>query len=750
MIKKITYEDKVSIQNDENIARKNKVTDEDMNEIKEVVNCNAQDFEIAKTDISNIKSEQTMQNTKITDLETDNTTNKEDISNLKESVETIETDNTEKDKIISDLKEENQRLKEDLKGLPQGQASGESIDLNDSAEMRMLEFEVGGNSRQDTRSGKNFAELKEGTFTSNGITAVVKDGIVTLNGTASGVSFVQLRFFNGNFTLKENQKYSLRVFNENTIGSGEDYCALRLGETGSNQANFSTANSKFVKTFNEDYTIEFLLVRTGSGITYNNYVIKPQLELGDGTDTWEQGGASPSPDYPSEVESCGENVNLFDGELERGTISSSDGMNSNANTRIRTIGYLTLEKGTYTITFNGAKQVLSCMYDLENNYKGLISSKWENRGYSFTINEKVKIRFAFKIDDNTNIVLTDITDIKLEKGSTPTEYSKYGQGNINVEICNKNLFDKDKVIKGIAISRTNGNELTSSSYSSYSSSDYCKVKSDTIYYLGISYSSTNYGICFYDKNKEYISGAKLNNSFTTPNDCEYIRFTWITDNYDINTIQLEEGEATEYVLHQSQTYTIPTQKPFRKVGEYEDTFVKKEGKWYERHYIERYIFTGEENFSLDIFNNKNSRFTYINMPNFGYTEPTIISHINNHFINIINTNGYTSLTNASLLRYIEGKNRIDIMTDEFSTVEEFKNWLTTQYNTGTPVYVDYVLAEPEDIECTTEQTEILDKIENTKTYKGVTHIYSTDKVEPNMKVTYLKDIEMMIQGNGVS
>lgn len=79
MIKKITYEDKVSIQNDENIARKNKVTDEDMNEIKEVVNCNAQDFEIAKTDISNIKSEQTMQNTKITDLETDNTTNKEDI-----------------------------------------------------------------------------------------------------------------------------------------------------------------------------------------------------------------------------------------------------------------------------------------------------------------------------------------------------------------------------------------------------------------------------------------------------------------------------------------------------------------------------------------------------------------------------------------------------------------------------------------------------------------------------------------------
>ena len=69
MIKKLTYEDKVSIQNDESVAVVHKVTDTDMNEVKEVVNNNADelislqaDNTTNKSDISNIKSEQTSQN----------------------------------------------------------------------------------------------------------------------------------------------------------------------------------------------------------------------------------------------------------------------------------------------------------------------------------------------------------------------------------------------------------------------------------------------------------------------------------------------------------------------------------------------------------------------------------------------------------------------------------------------------------------------------------------------------------------
>lgn len=58
MSSRITYEDKQNLQNDENVARENKVTDLDLNEIKKAVNAHADDIEA-------IQTEQTSQTTAI-------------------------------------------------------------------------------------------------------------------------------------------------------------------------------------------------------------------------------------------------------------------------------------------------------------------------------------------------------------------------------------------------------------------------------------------------------------------------------------------------------------------------------------------------------------------------------------------------------------------------------------------------------------------------------------------------------------
>ena len=112
-----------------------------------------------------------------------------------------------------------------------------------------------------------------------------------------------------------------------------------------------------------------------------------------------------------------------------------------------------------------------------------------------------------------------------------------------------------------------------------------------------------------------------------------------------------------------------------------------------------------------------------------------------------NLDEYNSNTDNYLV-YINNANKnisISLPKKYATTVEDFKTFLQEQYNSNTPVYVDYVLEEPEDIECTEEQNQILDKIENeAKTYKRVTHIYSTDEVSPNLEGTYNKDIETMI------
>lgn len=94
-VQKIDYEDKIGLQNDENIPNKNKVTDEDMNEIKSKVNNNADELTTAQQNIENLQTGQGTASTditslknRVTTLETDNTTNKQDINTLKADNET--------------------------------------------------------------------------------------------------------------------------------------------------------------------------------------------------------------------------------------------------------------------------------------------------------------------------------------------------------------------------------------------------------------------------------------------------------------------------------------------------------------------------------------------------------------------------------------------------------------------------------------------------------------------------------------
>ena len=109
----------------------------------------------------------------------------------------------------------------------------------------------------------------------------------------------------------------------------------------------------------------------------------------------------------------------------------------------------------------------------------------------------------------------------------------------------------------------------------------------------------------------------------------------------------------------------------RNVGDIRDTFIEKDGKKYERHYIER----------------------------------------------------------------IQSYNGETINTEYISNTGELSIGAT----------VDYVLETPIDIECTEEQTSILDEIDKTvKTYKGGTHMYSTDEIGANLEVTYRKDLDTMI------
>ena len=74
-------------------------------------------------------------------------------------------------------------------------------------------------------------------------------------------------------------------------------------------------------------------------------------------------------------------------------------------------------------------------------------------------------------------------------------------------------------------------------------------------------------------------------------------------------------------------------------------------------------------------------------------------------------------------------------------VAKFKNWLAEQKQAGTPVTIEYPLAEEEIEAYTEEQQTQRDQLQNAKTYKTVTNVF-TENAELEME--YIADTKTYI------
>lgn len=511
--------------------------------------------------------------------------------------------------------------------------SGTSIDLSDSADAKITELKISGNSKQETREGYNLLPYpyKEETKTLNGITWTInKDGSIKVSGTSTNTSFIDL-YNNGlEMITTPNEKYTFALIKKDgDFGFSLHHYNYINGwtdiKTGKNIINGTGSSSSTGDLFR-------ILVE-GAEQTVNEtiYPILLEGEYTEGTlPEYEQYGASPSPDYPSEVESCGDN------------------------------------------------------------------------------------------------------------------------GSINEVICNRNLFNTD--VEQGSVSTDTG-EKTSSEYSIRT--EFIKVTPNKEYILKYSTDLTsdyNTKIVEFDKNKAFLKttvalppNKKL--SITTNNQTEYViiaiysgtKLSPLTYTNYFKNIEFKQNDGSEYIEHKKQTYTIPTQQPFRARGDIRDTFIKKNNKWYERHYINRLILNGTESWEMigtnttgkyrfqtkvspnEIVNNQDGD-TYMQ----GFCNRLIMGTPNTTYL------CQTGITTLSGYLIIYNEKATD-------TIDNFKAWLSSNNLT-----VDYLLKTPIDIECTEEQSTILFDIEqNAKTYDKVTHMYSTDKISSYKEVTYKKDIETL-------
>ena len=448
MIKNITYEDKIAIQNDESVDRKNKVTDADMNEIKEVVNANADEQTTQNTDISNIKKEQEKQNT-----------------NIEENNSKIVELQNEKAELEKELKE----AQEDFyQASIRGQASGEYIHVEDSSNCRSI-IGISGNHEQETRSGKNYlntlAKYKAGdTVTIEGITYTFNnDGSITCNGTASATANSNLDFSVDAQKINGTNKKIVGLLTGSQVPSKMALTAYTSTWGANPTLTFSEVNKSLTINMqsNAEYTIFRISVYRGT--TVNNQTVYYQILDTSETDlTYEQYGVSPSPDYPSEIETVGDNLNLLD--IDKTTYDLTINLQKEGeylkgnNVNIIRIGTFNdsrpqieekFKSGNYTISYeveaNSNVTILNlflCVIYEDDTQENVGSGK----SYSLEEGTKQKVFWTLNVQKNvkkmgivsylSNSCDIIVSKVKIEKGLIATPYSPYGMGSVEIKISN--------------------------------------------------------------------------------------------------------------------------------------------------------------------------------------------------------------------------------------------------------------------------------------------------------------------------
>lgn len=674
------------------------------------------------TDISNIKKEQETQNT-----------------NIEENNSKIVELQTEKAKLETELKE----AQEDFyQNSIRGQASGEYIHVEDSSNCRSI-IGISGNSEQETRSGKNYlntlAKYKAGEkVTVDGITYIFnEDGSITCNGTATADSV--LTFSSNLQTINGSGKKIVGMITGTQVPAKLSILAYTSDWSKNTFELLSSVNKNITINMQEniDYTIFRIIAYKGT--TLNNQTIYYQiLDTSVNDLTYEQYGASPSPGYPSEIESVGSNVNEFDIDAVKDGFLNEKTGEIISNNSWKCSDFIEILNKTYTFGWESSSdyfQVTVCYYD--ENKKFISGKSYGLRGTFNNTFEIVSNAKYMKIAYSVSVRGESVTreKIKLEKGTVATPWSQHGQGCVKVTKCNKNLFDKDKALQKYELNRTTG-QIKSNDL--FFTSDYIRVSPNKQYFLsGKNDGESN---CFYDKNKKYIDAVVLKNGLLTVPDNSNIYYLRLNSRLTaIDTTMLEKNtKKSAYEEHQGQSYIMPTQQSFKSVGDIRDTFIKKDGKWYERHNIYRYLFTGNENFkALD------------NNSIFGM-------RVTENKAKIVSKNSGENLTNCLSNRFV---NNTQSNTTKMSNKIAFSQWSDAQflylskikdsvgelksYLAANETYVDYPLETPIDIECTEEQSKILDELNNARTYKNVTNITTDSKAI--LSLDYVKDQETQNQ-----
>jgi len=273
---------------------------------------------------------------------------------------------------VEQVQAENKLIKEQI---PSASMSGNSIHVEDSGSLD-FDWKIKSGHKQESREGYNLLDLTSligKTETKNGITYTInEDCSITVNGTETEyVSFL---------LLDVSLKAGTYKFAD---GLNNGYVFLQtLGD-------FPQTSQNHTFSLAKDGNATLYLVKGEMAPTLNNVTLYPMIYEGTEDKPYEQYGASPSPDYPSEVETVNSSVKI--------DVINND--NTKSQTAIMPIQQEMLE-GDYVADVEHHRWKKLVLTGNENWIKGYDDGS-ERENFGFRVNlEELK-----QIDKTQNFVL---------------------------------------------------------------------------------------------------------------------------------------------------------------------------------------------------------------------------------------------------------------------------------------------------------------------------------------------------------
>ena len=747
----------------------------------------------AQKDISTLKEDNKTNKSSIDVLEKSNETRDEKISkntedieaiqgSIKTATETINKKDNEQDEdikankeTIKEIQAENERLRNDIKSIAVvNEVSGENIHIEDSSDAR-CEIEIGGNHQQDTREGYNQFKITSTSTKSAGVTITkIDESSVSYQGTTTGMFTHMLVEYDGNGLEITKQMY-LKAFGNLTNA----ILSVKLIKNGETEPRYLRVSTDLTLEAG-DVLQQIYVQQQNTGILVSGTLQVLLTDYENKDKPYEQYGASPSLDFPSELKAVGDDINILNDTIfaRKGYYSGIVGATTQkANTTIRLLtdeDINVISNKDITISLGTDKDLKYNVFEIDENdviIKNNMSSNNKDKTIKLQENTKKISLMLMWQDANKTITLEDIKDckIKIAYGTRISNYSSCNCGSAKIDIFNKNFIDIDK-LKSLnsrnAYEKYNNVECLKLVGVTQRYNLNCKQNTQYVFQVnivGYTYTGKLIGqflIAYTDGSTSYmqtdgtnagkyslISNARKTVKALVWNGYSSGHFVYI----DKNDIQLDEATTlTNIVQHEEQSYLVDVQQPMFEG----DTFVKQDGKWYEKHCVKTEIMLTFPTTNIEVCGTFANFQTNRNIAFAVVKNDLKTTNVRNDILcdklkakdNSMwggKEDGIQTYINSNKFMISIPFEDIEKNFGEELTINNYSQAFRKYINDNGPFKIYYLLEEPELIECTEAQNKVLDEIYNkSHTYKNITNISAESaEVNPIVSLKYLKDTE---------